>query len=90
MWKEVRLGCLLNMPIWNVAQKWDWLLPVLFALGQQIRHVFFLCIMFCTALLINILTLPDRRGGGGEVEPTPKGFSSITFDGDKILKRNFF
>ena len=35
-----------------------------------------------------ILTLPDLRGGGG-VEPTPKGFSSITFDRDKILQRHF-
>ena len=34
------------------------------------------------------LTLPDLRGGGGGCQP-PKGFSSITFDRDEILKRNF-
>ena len=33
------------------------------------------------------LTLPDL-GGGGRANPT-KGFSSITFDRDNILKRNF-
>ena len=32
------------------------------------------------------LTLPDLKGGSSR---PPKGFSSITFDRDKILKRNF-
>ena len=35
------------------------------------------------------LTLPDLEGEGRGVEPTPKAFSSITFDRDNILKRNF-
>ena len=33
------------------------------------------------------LTLPDLRGRGSS--RPPKGFSSITFDRDKISKRNF-
>ena len=38
----------------------------------------------------NCLTLPDLGGGGGGGgEPTPQMFSSITFDRDKISKRNF-
>ena len=35
------------------------------------------------------LTLPDLRGGGGGRADPSKGFSSITFDRDKILKPNF-
>ena len=34
-----------------------------------------------------VLTVPDLRGGG-RLDP-PKGFSSITFDRDKILQRKF-
>ena len=34
MWKAVRPGCSLNVPIWNVAEKRGCLLPVLFAHGQ--------------------------------------------------------
>ena len=38
MWKAVRPGCSLDVPIWNAAQRRGCLLPILFARGQQIRH----------------------------------------------------
>ena len=32
---------------------------------------------------------PSFTKGGGEVEPTPKGFSSITFEQNKLETSNF-
>ena len=62
-------------------------------------HYYFYCLVFCTVKLYGLAQQqlqcvcaplnPSFTGGGGGVEPTPKGFSSITLKKNKLETPNF-